>query len=305
MALLIQRAWRSYKWRMSREHIIDSLCCSVCQDIRSDILVCCNAHPLCEKCYSSTNDFSLREMTCPTCSDVKGFFPSPTLYLADALKLRSKCGWCNESILIRKKNEHEHYCHYALYECPLDSQCQTMPMNDLFGHIRLHNKSLVFDTTEKDPLIVVVIRKMDFFICFKETVVRISVDRDFRNTNGTLSRALNCFIVSSGVYGSKEIIISIKNYLVDGRECKVHETLCMRVPQLKASEGVPFKTAIFIARTSVAINDTFKEGIMLRGNFEDEIKRKLSSFQFRSQNEKTLERQSAIALQISLSCREE
>lgn len=264
-ALRIQQAWRSYKWKQCRSAILDSLCCCVCQDVRSDILVCHNSHPICAKCHVTSSDLIPREMVCPVCSDQQGFLPTPMLYLADALQILSRCSWCETAVPIRRKNAHENFCASALYECPRDGRCAAMRLDTLFEHVWMHAQEQALDIDANEPIVLVVSRKIDVLVRVRRCIVRLTVERDGRAMSFANSSSIN-YSLSAGVYGSKATSLTVENYVVDHREVTLKEALKVRAPQLCAPEGFPQKIAVFMSRVTVGDLDAVKDGVALRGD---------------------------------------
>lgn len=262
MAVQIQRCWRSHKWNLCRATLLESLSCCVCQEIRSDIMVCHRAHATCATCILKSEELTVRGSRCSICGDAKGFCPSPALQMAKALRLMARCGWCERAVPVCQKNEHESFCPEALYECPCDRHCEAMRQDALFEHVRLHNKHYAIEIdAPTQTLSLVVCWKLDLLVRVQGVVVRLVVQQQHDS-------ARIGYVISAGTYGAQSVTACVENYEVDGCKCVLWERLETRVPQLSAPDGAPSVLGLFMSRTTREDRDDETDEVVLRDSFE-------------------------------------
>lgn len=250
-ARYIQHAWRAHRWRVCRAALLESVTCVVCRDVCSSLLVCGNGHPLCEQCFRCMDVQAVRDVCCPVCMDTRGYSPSPSVRIADAVGITSRCVWCDRSFAVREKSSHEERCAAARYECPENSRCPHLSAQEVFQHVRMHTPSHAIELASGEPLTIVASRGIDIVVRVQGATARVVVQRDARIANVTMGTEV--FFVEAGVYGPAEppLTMDATSYEVEGCAATARDTIHTRLPQLCAPEGAPAASAVFMARCAV------------------------------------------------------
>lgn len=128
------------------EVVTKNLTCSVCTDVKSNLMQCFNGHMHCTTCMDSMREHSsTRTLCCSVCRTRRGWTKSRgTIEIAESLQILFECGidGCDARLLISELDAHRAACPQKLFECPLLCDCEPMKLPELTDHMKTHRKTV-------------------------------------------------------------------------------------------------------------------------------------------------------------------
>ena len=132
--------------------IDDHLRCAVCQTITTDSLQCFNGHVHCAFCLDAMRQHTnTRTVSCSCCRTRRGWAKTRfAVDLAIALGTKFQCNVddCDEMLTIDKLDDHRACCPNKRFDCPLSCECDSMHLENLVEHMRMHRRTVKYMTSQ-------------------------------------------------------------------------------------------------------------------------------------------------------------